>query len=51
VHLESTFVSSRLKRHGEREIDPSDHRRIVERMDKYLKNDMVKLRLLYADLI
>nr|XP_051219340.1 uncharacterized protein LOC127336552 isoform X3 [Lolium perenne] len=43
VHLESTFVSSRLKRHGEREIDPSDHRRIVERMDKYLKNDMVFL--------
>ena len=31
------------------EIDPSDHLRIVERVNNYLKNDMIRLNLLFEN--
>ena len=43
VHIISTFVSGQMKEDGEKDIDPSKYRHIVQHVNNYLQQDIVSL--------
>ena len=43
VHIISTFVSGQIKEDGEKDIDPSKYRHIVQHVNTYLQQDMVSI--------
>ena len=43
VHIISMFISSQIKEDGEKDIDPSKYRHIVQHVNTYLQQDMVSL--------
>lgn len=41
IHIISTFVSGQIKEDGEKDIDPSKYRHIVQHVNTYLQQDML----------
>ena len=51
VHIISTFLSGQIKIDGEKDIDPSKYRHIVEHANKFLQQDMVSLTSLHITIL
>ena len=51
VRIISTFLSGQIKIDGEKYIDPSKYRHIVEHANKFLQQDMVSLTSLHVPIM
>ena len=51
VHIISMFLCGQIKIDGEKDIDPSKYRHIVEHANKFLQQDMVSLTSLHVPIM